>query len=347
MDRGDFLKIVNIVIAGFGRVGRAFGRVVSDKRNFCRDRYGLDLVPKAALKSDGGILSDDRLPIEALLADAAGGLRESVLWKQGLRFADIKGSVEPGVMVECTPSDLKTGEPGLSHIISALENGWHVATASKGALVLKFRELKDLASERGVRLMASGAAAAALPTLDVGIRSLAGAEVLGIEGILNGTTNCILTKMEEGMTYAQALAEAQSRGIAEPDPTMDVDGWDTAAKLLIISNFVIGTVFRLDEVGISGIRDIAPHLVAKAAEAGKAVRLMGKCSKEDRAHPWKLEVGLALLDGDHPLFGVRGTTKGITFYTDTMGPVTVVGGRSDPVGTGAALLKDIINIYNL
>ena len=274
-----------------------------------------------------------------------GGIRANVLWTQGLKLTDIIGRIEPGVLVECTPSDLKTGEPGLTHISDALENGWHVAAASKGALVLKFRELNDLAAKRGVRLMASGAAAAALPTLDVGIGSLSGAEILGIEGILNGTTNYILTKMEAGVTYAQALAEAQARGIAETDPTMDVDGWDTAAKLLIISNSVLGTGFRLDDVGITGIRDIAPHLVPKAAEAGKALRLMGKASKEDREHPWRLEVGLALLDADHPLFGVRGTTKGVTFYTDTMGPVTVVGGRSDPRGTGAALLKDIINIF--
>ncbi len=255
--------------------------------------------------------------------------------------------MEPGVLVECTPSNLRTGEPALSNITTALENGWHVAATSKGALVVKFRELREMARHKGVRLMASGAAAAALPTLDVGLWSLAGTEVLGIEGILNGTTNYILTKMEEGETYAQALAEAQARGIAEPDPTMDVDGWDTAAKLVIISNSVMGTGFRLDEVAVSGIRDLAPHLGPKAAEAGKALRLMGKCSKDDGSHPWKLEVGLALLDGDHPLFGVRGTTKGVTFYTDTMGPVTVVGGRSDPGGTGAALLKDIINIYRL
>ena len=142
-----------------------------------------------------------------------------------------------------------------------------------------------------MRLTASGAAAAALPTLDVGVRSLAGAEVLGIEGILNGTTNYILTKMEEGVTYSQALAEAQARGIAEPEPTMDVDGWDTAAKLVIISNSVMGTGFRLDDVAVSGIRDLAPHLGPKAAEAGKALRLMGKCSKDDGSHPWKLEVG--------------------------------------------------------
>lgn len=341
------VKTVNLVIAGFGRVGRAFGRIVADKRDSCRERYDLDLAPRAALWSDGGIIGSERLPLESFSADPSAGRSESVLWKRGLRFADIVGNMEPGVLVECTPSNLRTGEPGLSNITTALENGWHVAAASKGALVVKFRELRDLARQKGVRLMASGAAAAALPTLDVGVRSLAGAEVLGIEGILNGTTNYILTKMEEGETYAQALAEAQARGIAEPDPTMDVDGWDTAAKLVIISNSVMGTGFRLDEAVVSGIRDLAPHLGPKAAEAGKALRLMGKCSKDDGSHPWKLEVGLALLDGDHPLFGVRGTTKGVTFYTDTMGPVTVVGGRSDPGGTGAALLKDILNIYSL
>ncbi len=341
------MKTVNLVIAGFGRVGRAFGRIVADKRDSCRERYDLDLAPRAALWSDGGILGSERLPLESFSADPSVGRSESVLWKRGLRFADIVGSMEPGVLVECTPSNLRTGEPALSNITTALENGWHVAAASKGALVVKFRELREMARQKGVRLMASGAAAAALPTLDVGVWSLAGAEVLGIEGILNGTTNYILTKMEEGETYAQALAEAQARGIAEPDPTMDVDGWDTAAKLVIISNSVMGTGFRLDEVAVSGIRDLAPHLGPKAAEAGKALRLMGKCSKDDGSHPWKLEVGLALLDGDHPLFGVRGTTKGVTFYTDTMGPVTVVGGRSDPGGTGAALLKDIINIYSL
>ena len=344
---GDFLTSVNIVIAGFGRVGQAFARVVAEKRKYCRDRYGLDLVLRAALKSDGGILCSESLPLESVIDGTSGGLRGSVLWRPGLRFADVASAMatEPGVLVECTPSDLRTGEPGLTHMALALQNGWHVAAASKGALVVKYRDLMNVAAGQGVRLMASGAAAAALPTLDVGVGSLAGAQVLGIEGILNGTTNFILTRMEEGVTYAEALTEAQSRGIAEPDPTMDVDGWDTAAKLVIIGNAVIGAAFRLDEVAVSGIRDIATHLVPKAAEAGKALRLMGKCAKEDGTHPWKLEVGLALLDADHPLFGVRGTTKGVTFYTDTMGPVTVIGGRSDPRGTGAALLKDIIAIY--
>jgi len=339
------MKRVNIIIAGFGRVGRAFWKVVEDKRKVCRERYGLDLVLKAVFKSDGGIFSDTPISMKSSLPGAPLRIQESPDWKPRLRVQNIIGDLEPGVLVECTPSDLRTGEPGLSHLMAALEKGWHAAAASKGALVLRFKELAGLARQNGVQLKFSGAAAAALPTLDVGIQSLAGADVLGIEGILNGTTNFILTRMGEGMDSEQALREAQDKGIAEPDPTLDIDGWDTACKLLLICNAVMRTDFGLNEVQVEGIRGISHDLVIKASRLGQAVKLMGKCSKDERDHPWKLEVGLALLNPSHPLYGVNETTKGITFYTDTMGSVTLIGGKSDPLGTGAALLKDIIGIY--
>jgi homoserine dehydrogenase len=339
------MKRVNIIIAGFGRVGRAFWKVVEDKRKVCRERYGLDLVLKAVFKSDGGIFNDTPISMKSSLPGAPLRIQESPDWKPRLRVQNIIGDLEPGVLVECTPSDLRTGEPGLSHLMAALEKGWHAAAASKGALVLRFKELAGLARQNGVQLKFSGAAAAALPTLDVGIQSLAGADVLGIEGILNGTTNFILTRMGEGMDSEQALREAQDKGIAEPDPTLDIDGWDTACKLLLICNAVMRTDFGLNEVQVEGIRGISHDLVIKASRLGQAVKLMGKCSKDERDHPWKLEVGLALLNPSHPLYGVNETTKGITFYTDTMGSVTLIGGKSDPLGTGAALLKDIIGIY--
>jgi homoserine dehydrogenase len=339
------MKSVNIIVAGFGRVGRAFWKVVEDKRKVCRERYGLDLVLKAVFKSDGGIFSDTPISMKSSLPGAPLRIQESPDWKPRLRVQNIIGDLEPGVLVECTPSDLRTGEPGLSHLMAALEKGWHAAAASKGALVLRFKELAGLARQNGLQLKFSGAAAAALPTLDVGIQSLAGADVLGIEGILNGTTNFILTRMGEGMDSEQALREAQNKGIAEPDPTLDIDGWDTACKLLLICNAVMKTDFGLNEVQVEGIRGISHNLVIKAGQLGKAIKLMGKCAKDERDAPWKLEVGLALLSPSHPLYGVNETTKGITFYTDTMGSVTVTGGRSDPLGTGAALLKDIIGIY--
>jgi len=339
------MRSINIIVAGFGRVGRAFCKVVEDKRKSCRERYGLDLVLRAVFKSDGGIFSDTPISMQSGFLSAPLVIQESPDWKPGLRVQNIIGDLEPGVLVECTPSDLRTGEPGLSHLTAALEKGWHAAAASKGALVLRFKELTGLARQNDLQLKFSGAAAAALPTLDVGIQSLAGADILGIEGILNGTTNFILTRMAEGMDSEQALKEAQDKGIAEPDPTFDIDGWDTACKLVLISNTVLRTEFGLSEVQVEGIRGISHELVLKASRLGKVIKFMGKCSKDEPADPWKLAVGLALLDPSHPLYGVNETTKGITFYTDTMGSVTVTGGKSDPRGTGAALLKDIIGIY--
>jgi homoserine dehydrogenase len=339
------MRTLNIVLAGFGRVGRAFSRVLADKRDACRDRYGLDIAIRAVFKRDGGALGDGPLPLGPYVSDGAPPIAGADFWRPGLRPNDAFGTIEPGVFVDCTPSDFKTGEPGLSFMTAAISRGWHVAAASKGALVLKFRDITDLAAKRGVRLRYSGATGAALPTLDVGIPSLAGAEVLGIEGILNGTTNYILTRMGEGFDYDGALRDARERGIAEPDPSMDVDGWDTAGKILLISNAVIGTSFAIDDVQVQGIRGISHELIAKAGQMGKSIKLMGKCSKEERDHPWKIEVGLVLLDPGHALYGITGTNKGITYYTDTMGAVTVSGGKSDPVGTGAAILKDIVQIY--
>ena len=340
------MKNVNIIVAGFGRVGRAFWKVVEDKRTACRERYGLNLILRAVFKSDGGLFGDAPLFIGPFLADAPPGLQKSPDWKPGLRVQDIIGDLEPGVLVECTPTDLQTGEPGLSYLTAAFHQGWHAVAASKGALALRFKEVTDLARQNGVQLKFSGAAAAALPALDVGMRSLAGADVLGIEGILNGTTNFILSRLGEGKDYEQALSEAQEKGIAEPDPALDIDGWDTACKLLLISNAVMGTDFSLGEIQVTGIRGISQELVIKAVQLGKAIKFMGKCTNNEPNSPKKIEVGLTLLDPSHPLYGVNRTTKGITFYTDTMGPVTVIGGKSDLVGTGASLLKDIIGIYD-
>jgi homoserine dehydrogenase len=190
----------------------------------------------------------------------------------------------------------------------------------------------------------SAATAAALPTLDVGLHSLAGAEILSIEGILNGTTNYILTRIGEGAGYDEALHEAQKKGIAEPDPARDVEGWDTAVKLLLIANSVLGLKLRLGDIRVEGITRLSGRKVGAAKEAGKALKLIGRISKSRGR--WKAEVAPLVIDRSHPLFGVDGTNKGIVFLTDTMGTVAVSGGKSDPRGAAAALLKDVIHIFD-
>lgn len=334
---------VNIVLMGFGNVGKAFSRLMADKREICRARYGLNLRLKAIFRSEGGFLAGRGSDLTEITEIMATGTAYHPAWKTGIQLDEVLSGLEPGVLVECTPTDLKTGEPGLSHIGQALDRNWHVAAASKGALVLKFKELTTRAKKNGVQIKFSGATAAALPTVDVGLLSLAGTDILGIEGILTGVTNLILTRMEEGITFQEALKEAQARGIAEPDPSLDVDGWDTACKILLISNAVAGTNFTLSDIAREGIRGITLDDIRKARNDGKVLKLLGRFVRDGGKD--KAEVRLTAIDKTHPLFYVTGSNKAITFFTDTMGAVTLSGGKSDPRGTAAALLKDIINIY--
>lgn len=344
---GPGMRTVNLVLAGFGNVGRAFFRLVQEKASACRDQYGLDLRFRAILKSGGGFHTGRLLKTGDLFRDGAPWLDGNPAWRPGFGAVEALASSEPGCFIEGTPSDIRTGEPGLGHITRALHAGWNVVAASKGALVVAFKKLRRLAAERRAALRFSGAAAAALPALDVGVYSLAGSEITGIQGILNGTSNDILTRMGNGSTYEEALGEARARGIAEADPSLDVGGWDTACKLLLIANSVLGLELELADVAVDGITRTTPDDIAAVRARGAALKLLGTCERPEPAKPWRLSVGPRPLPASHPLHGVSGTEKGIMFRTDTLGTVTVTGGGSDPRATGAALLKDIIGIYRV
>ena len=326
------MKKINIVLAGYGRVGQAFVRLIQEKKDFCINRYNLQIRIGVVLNSRGGLIPDPDKK----------GFEEFPYWESGLGVREALESQEPGILVDCTPSNIQDGEPALGYTHHALDRGWHVVTANKGPLVVDFDRIRKKAEKNRVSLGMSGATAAALPTLDVALHSLAGSEIHRIEGILNGTTNYILTRMDEGEDYTLALEEAQKKGIAEPDPSQDVGGWDTAAKVLIITNATFGHSFTLKDIHVEGITNIPLELREKARETGKAIKLIGRFVQNDKVP--RLETKLSLIDPSHPLYGVDGAQKGITFFTDTMDSVTVTGGKSDPRGAAAALLKDIINL---
>jgi homoserine dehydrogenase len=336
---------VNVVLLGLGHVGKAFLRLCQEKEDYCRDTYGLELVIKAVFNSKGAFIflaAPEEKDIQEILSQGQQG-SASYSWEPKIDLDAVLCTTEPGVLVECTPSDGETGEPGLTHIQKALDNGWHVATANKGPLVVGYRSLNEMAQKKNVELKISGATAAALPTLDIALYSFAGAEIQRMEGILNGTTNDILTQMREGKSFRTALTEAQARGIAEADPSKDVEGWDTAYKLLLLTNAIFDRDFNLADVNVEGIGTVSSALIKAMKQEEKALKLLGIMKRE--GGDVLLEVGVHAIDKSHPLFGVDGSNKGITFHTDTMGMITVHGGRSDPRGAAAALLKDIINIY--
>jgi len=339
------MKTVNILLIGFGNVGREFVRLVEDKRDILGNRYGLKPIWLTVFRRKMRFDIPQGKDIFPLLT------RDSSSLFHPLQTGRVKDDLplclqmaSPGVFVDCSVSDHRTGKPGYDIWKSALAAGWHVVTASKGPLVYDFKGLKETAKINGCQLGISGAAAAALPTVDLARYTLAGTEIRRIEGILNGTSNFVLTRMSEGGPYDDALKEAQAKGIAEPDPSKDIKGWDTAFKILIITNAVFGTSYRLEDVAVTGIDTITPEELKEASKSGHRFKLLGRYEKTDKGGI--LEVAPKALDPSHPLYSVTGSKKGITFETDTMGTITVIGGRSNPVGAAAALLKDLINIYH-
>jgi homoserine dehydrogenase len=334
------MKIIPVIVVGFGPVGRAFVRLMAEKSGELRKKYQLDLRLKAILRSSSAYYLPES---ESLDLDSLEKINNPDSWQAKPSLDSLLDQTLPGVVIEVTSSDLKKGEPGYDHIRTSLEKGWHVVTANKGPLLLYFSELRELASSKNLKLKFSGATAAALPALDVGQICLAGSRILKIEGILNGTTNYILTRMAEGLSYAEALAEAQQKGIAEKNPAYDVEGWDTAVKLALLAAALFYLKLNLKEMEITGITGISREEVVQAVSQGKKIKLLGTLSLENESV--KARVRPEMIASDHPLFSVDGSNKGLSYFTDTMGELTITGGKSDPRGAAAAMLKDLINIY--
>ncbi len=197
----------------------------------------------------------------------------------------------------------------------------------------------------GVSLGIGCTAGGALPTISSGQYDLLGARVTGIRGVLNGTTNYILTLMEEeGLEYIEALGKAQKEGIAETDPAMDVEGWDTAIKLIIITNALMGSNLKLQDASIEGIQNLKLEDVNKAIAQGKKIKLIGKVQREGNS--WNLVAAPEAVDKNDIFFGVNGKNKGIQYLTDTLGEVAVLGGASNLKGAAASLLRDLLQIWS-
>lgn len=337
---------IRLVLVGFGNVGQALAGILRDHAGRLERQYGVRFELVAVADIGGAVVSDAPLPPEGLLeAVRSTGTVATypVLGEPGAPALEAIQRASADVLVEASPTNVVDGEPALTHIRAALERGMHVVTANKGPLVVAFDELRRLASTRGRRLFYGPATAAALPTVSVGTYELAGSQVQRIEGILNGTTNFILSKMrDEGVTYEEALVEAQRLGIAETDPTLDVEGYDTANKLLVLANSLMEGSLRLANVERTGITALTPAEVRSARDAGTSLKLVGAAYREHgelRAvvKPVRLEKG-------HPLAAIDGSEKGVTFHTDLLGTITVTGGASGRIPAAAAILRDLLNL---
>lgn len=339
-------KVWRIGLIGFGNVGQGFTRILLNKGTKLRERYGFEFkIVGIADPVKGSVFDPEGLDLRKLLEliDKYGNIRDYPGGRKDIDSLYICRSDSVDIVVEVTPTNVKTGEPGLTHIREALKHGKHVVTSNKGPIALAYPELKALAEENGVLLRFEGVVLSGTPAINLALEALAGADISRVKGIVNGTTNFILTKMEEGMTYEEALKEAQRLGYAEADPTADVEGWDAAVKAVIIANVLMGGSITINDVEREGITKITLEDVRRAKDEGYRIKLIAEVVREGgsiRASVKPRRVPLT-----DPLANVMGAINALTFETDHLGPVTIVGPGAGRVETGQAILSDVLAIH--
>jgi homoserine dehydrogenase len=336
---------------GVGNVGRRFLQLLADKADTLHDRLGLELVLVGVADTSGGAVCPTGLDPERtirLKLEGEGVARYPGCGRPGLSALEMVRSTDADLLVDASPASMEDGQPGLGCIESALARGMHVVTANKAPLVLAFPRLLGLAQAIGVALRFDATVTGGLPAVNLGQRDLVAADVHQMEGVLNLTTNYILTRMaDDGLSYDQALAHAQAAGHAETDPTLDVDGWDAANKLVILAHSVLGHPATLDDVSVEGIRGVTPEMLSQAAAQGKVVKLVASANPLGIGpeEGYRLSVRPTWLEAGHPLAQLGPKQMGIVYHTDISGVISAAIVEETPVPTASAVLRDIVGIY--
>ncbi|MDP6459505.1 MAG: homoserine dehydrogenase [Candidatus Hydrothermarchaeota archaeon] len=331
---------MRVQIIGFGNIGQGFAEILIRKNELLRKSYALELKVVSITDITGTAVDEKGLDLSKALEVMKKG--KGLLGYPGakkMNGLEAIETVDADVVVEATPTKIIDGEPGLGHMLLAMEKGRHVVTSNKGPLALKFSELKDAARKNQVKFKFEASVGGAMPIINFAKETLSGDKIYAIEGILNGTTNYILTRMsKEERPFETVLREAQEIGIAEADPSYDIDGIDTACKLVILANTIMGIKATYKDVSTQGIRKITPEAVKLAKEDGYAIKLIGEVKNS------YLEVSPRLVPVNHSL-NVEGVLNVGLFKTDIAGDITIVGKGAGAIETNSAVLSDLISIW--
>ncbi len=324
---------------GFGVVGQSFVKLLLSHSTDLYNDYGIKPKVVACADNGGIITCDQGLDLDRLLNVkkkkksvihyGAKGNRSEIL--------DVIENIDAEVVIELTPTNIVDGEPGKNHIISAMKSGKNVITVNKGPLALEFPSLMELAEYNRIAFKFSGTVGGGTPILEFAKRCLKGDRIISFEGILNGTTNYILSKMYEGLNFSEALQDASEKGYAEKDPTLDIDGYDAVAKLVIASNFLMNMKSTMKDVRRQGIRDVKPSQVLNERKKGNAIKLIASCDGKN------LVVKPKPVSMKDPIC-VDGILNAITFTCQHSGQQTIIGKGAGGMETASAILRDLIDI---
>jgi len=331
---------MRIILIGYGIVGQSLTQMLNQRKTELIRNYGFNPRIVAIADRGGAAVNPRGLNLEEALAlkKERGTVAASPgHGHPGMSALNVIENIDAETIVEVTPTNIKDGEPGLTHIKTAFKTGKHVVTTNKGPLALALPALTELAEYNQVYLRFSGTVGGGTPVLDAGKRCLTGDRILSIRGILNGTTNYILTQMdEEHVTFQEALKNAQKLGYAEADPTLDIDGIDTASKLVIMANWIMNKRVTLKNVNIQGIRNFTLEALTEAAKKNNTIKLIGFVNEN-------LKVAPTEISRQNPLC-VRGVLNAVTFVSEFAGEQTIIGRGAGGMETASAILRDLLDI---
>jgi len=326
------MKDVKIILVGMGVVGKGVAELLDEKRDFFRKK---NFNPKvvAIAEKDGALIDGEGINLKDALKD----LKKAGKWVEE-KSINIVSGVEADVVIEVTPTNLETGEPGLSHIRKALKSGKHAITSNKGPLVVDFWGLKEDAEKNNVLFRYEATVCAAIPLFSLHRNSIEANRIEFIKGILNGTTNYILTKMhEDGIPFEVALEEAIESGYAEKNYSYDINGNDAAAKAVIIANAILGMKKKYSDVKLTGIGGVTKNSVELAKDSGFVIKLIAEIDEN------KLEVSPRLVPKLHPL-NVNGTLNAVMFKMDMARDLYLVGRGAGKRETAGSIINDLVEI---
>jgi homoserine dehydrogenase len=339
----------NLSLIGFGNVARSLVRLLERKRGQLQSQYGITYsITGIATGRHGFAVNHDGLDVNKAI--------ELVESKQSifpLSSFDVQDSLavikhsQADVMFENSPVDHHTGQPAIDHVRAALAMGQHVITANKGTVVHGYRELTALARSKGKKFLFESTVLGGAPVFSVFRETFPLAELHSFKGILNATTNVILSRMENGETFEEAVKYCQSIGLAETDPSADVDGWDAAIKVAALVTVLMDMPMKPQDVARKGIREITPGMIGQAKGSGKRYKLV--CSAEKVGDKVQARVAPELVDSSSPLYGIMNSSSGATFRTDMLPDYSITvtereGMQGGPLETAYGLFADFVSI---
>lgn len=337
---------LQLAFIGFGNVARAFARMLDEQQSALELEYGFRWQTTAIATASRGCITST-VGIDLLEAagcvERGGNLAEL---PESIAVADALSMIKTcsaDILFETTPLNAVDGEPATTHIRSALARGIHVVTANKGPIAFAYSELKSLAAEACASFRFEGTVMDGAPVFNLVECCLPGVQVLGFSGVLNSTTNLILTGMESGRSFEDSLAEASRRGIAEANADYDIDGWDAAVKAVAIANVLMNADARPVDVAREGIRSVRVEDLREAARSGMAIRLVARGKRPTDGV--KLTVAPEWVPVSSALACVRGTSNVLVLETDLMGEIAIVEDEPGIDQTAYALLSDMIRIH--